>query len=79
MPYLSQDTAEKIITGDLDLIEIVCDNVEMSIDEMQIINEMFDEAAAEYALHPEHDFVEICNHVFEWIQHNYSVDRGLLH
>lgn len=73
LPTLSDETARLILNDDIDLYDVLMDR-ESRIREGEdvLIQEMYDEVARDHRLHPDDDFEEILEIMYEQIAEDHG-------
>jgi len=70
---LSDETARLILNEDIDVYDILADQeTRIKPGEDVLIQEMYDEIAADHHLHPDDDFEEIIEILFEQIEADFG-------
>lgn len=70
---LSDETARLILNEDIDIYDVLSDQeTRIKPGEDVLIQEMYDEIAADHRLHPDDDFEEIIEILFEQIEADFG-------
>jgi len=69
---LSDQTAQAINSGKLDIYDILADHVKVQPGEQEFLQAMYDDIAGDHGLHGDDDFEEIIDRMHDYIQADYS-------
>lgn len=69
---LSQETADRILSQELDLYDVMSGNTDVPEEDVAAIQAMYDDVSIDFGLHPDDDFEPILDRVYDYIEADYG-------